>query len=279
MQFPHIDPIAFSFGFINIHWYGLMYVLAFLVGWFLASYRASKNGSGWTKAEVNDLVTWIMLGAILGGRLGYILFYDLAFYMANPKEIFYVWNGGMSFHGGLLGVLLVILLWSIAHKHRFLETVDFIAPTIAPGLMFGRIGNFINSELWGKTTEVSWGIVFPNAGLLARHPTQLYEAALEGFLLFLIIWVYSSKDRPEGAVSGLFAILYGSFRIIVEFFREPDMHIGYLYGDWLTMGMVLSLPLIALGLILLLYSLSQKKSPSREKVVLSDGTVLWIKSK
>ncbi len=277
MQFPQIDPIAFSLGFINIHWYGLMYVLAFLVGWFLASYRASKVGSGWTKDEVNDLVTWIMLGAILGGRLGYILFYDLAFYMANPQEIFYVWNGGMSFHGGLLGVLCIIFAWAFTHKHRFLETVDFIAPVIAPGLFFGRIGNFINSELWGKTTEASWGIVFPNAGLLPRHPTQLYEACLEGVLLFAIIWIFSSKDRPEGAVSGLFAILYGLFRIFVEFFREPDMHIGYLYGDWLTMGMVLSLPLIGVGLLLMLYSLSQKKSPKREKVVLSDGTVLWIK--
>ncbi len=279
LEFPHIDPIAFSFGFINVHWYGLMYVFAFLAGWFLARLRASKTGSGWEGEEVNDLVTWIMLGAIAGGRLGYIVFYDLAYYIQHPLEMLFVWHGGMSFHGGLLGVLAVILFWAKIQKRGFLETLDFITPAVAPGLLFGRIGNFINAELWGKVSDVPWAMVFPNAGLLPRHPAQLYEAGLEGLLLFLIIWIYSAKDRPEGAVSGIFAILYGIFRIISEFFREPDVHIGYLYNDWLTMGMVLSTPLILCGVILLAYSVSQKKSPRREKVVLKDGSVIWIKSK
>ncbi len=275
--YPQIDPIAFSIGPVNVHWYGLMYILALLVGWFLLRVRASKLGSGWENPEVDDLVTWVMLGAVLGGRIGYILFYDLAYYIKAPLEIFTVWNGGMSFHGGLLGVLLTIFIWGRAHKKGFLETLDFVAPAIAPGLLFGRIGNFINGELWGRTTDVSWGMVFPHAGILPRHPTQLYEAGLEGVLLFILLWIYSSKERPEGAVAGFFAILYGIFRFISEFYREPDAHIGYLYGEWLTMGMVLSLPLIIIGVCLVLYSVFQEKNPSREKIVLKDGSVVWLK--
>ncbi len=279
LEFPQINPIALSLGPVNVHWYGLMYVIAFIVGWMLLRYRASRSGSDWTHVEVNDIVSWVMLGAILGGRVGYVLFYDLAYYMQHPIEILYVWNGGMSFHGGLIGVLIVLFAWGIVYKRRFLETLDFIAPAIAPGLFFGRIGNFINAELWGKTTDVSWGMIFPNAGILPRHPTQLYEAGLEGIALFLIVWIFSAKERPEGAVSGLFALLYGTFRIFNEFFREPDAHLGYLYGDWFTMGMLLSLPLIIVGILLIVYSFFQKKSPSREKIVLKDGSVVWIKNK
>ncbi len=277
LVYPQIDPIAFSLGPVNVHWYGLMYILALLVGWILLRARASKLGSGWENSEVDDLVTWVMLGAVLGGRVGYILFYDLAYYIKAPLEIFTVWNGGMSFHGGLLGVLLTIFVWGRVHKKGFLETLDFVAPAIAPGLLFGRIGNFINGELWGRTTDVSWGMVFPHAGILPRHPTQLYEAGLEGALLFILLWIYSSKERPEGAVAGFFAILYGIFRFISEFYREPDAHIGYLYGEWLTMGMVLSLPLIVVGVCLVLYSVFQEKNPSREKIVLKDGSVVWLK--
>lgn len=279
LEYPNISPIALSIGPVQIYWYGLMYVLAFLVGWFLARYKSSRVGSDWTKKEVDDLVTWVMLGAILGGRLGYVFFYDFSYYSQVPIEIFYVWNGGMSFHGGLLGVILSLFIWSKVNKKRYLETLDFITPTIPQGLFFGRIGNFINAELWGKTTDVSWGMIFPNAGLLPRHPTQLYEAFFEGICLFLILWIFSLKERAEGAVVGLFAVLYSVFRIFSEFFREPDLHIGYLYGGWLTMGMLLSLPLLFLGVLLLFYASFQKRNPTRDKVVLKDGSVVWIKRK
>ncbi len=277
LQYPQIDTVAIAFGPIQVHWYGLMYVFAFLVGWLLARYRASKKGSGWTVDNVDDLATVAMIGVILGGRLGYVLFYDLAYYLNAPLEIFYVWNGGMSFHGGLLGVMLALLYFSISSKRRYLNTLDFIAPVIAPGLFFGRIGNFINAELWGKVSDSPFAMVFPNAGLSARHPTQLYEAFLEGLVLFFVLWFYSSKERNEGAVAGMFAMLYSVFRFTCEFFREPDAHIGYLFSDWFTMGMALSIPLFLVGLFLYVYSFYKSKNPTRDKVVLDDGTVLYIK--
>ena len=205
------------------------------------------------------------------------MFYDLDTYLADPLEVFRVWNGGMSFHGGLVGVLSAALWWSLRHKKRFLDVTDFVAPLVPPGLFFGRLGNFINGELWGKVTTVDWGMVFPGAGELPRHPTQLYEAGLEGLLLFTILWVYSRKPRPLGAVSGLFAVLYALCRIGVEFFRLPDPQLGYLFFGWVTMGQVLCLPLLLAGVLLLAHAAYEKRHPSRDRVVLDDGSVVWIK--
>ena len=277
LPYPAIDPVAVSFGPVRLHWYGVMYIAAFLAAWLLGRCRAARPGSGWTADQVDDLATWAMLGVVLGARLGYILFYDLDTYLADPLEVFRVWNGGMSFHGGLVGVLSAALWWSLRHKKRFLDVTDFVAPLVPPGLFFGRLGNFINGELWGKVTTVDWGMVFPGAGELPRHPTQLYEAGLEGLLLFTILWVYSRKPRPLGAVSGLFAVLYALCRIGVEFFRLPDPQLGYLFFGWVTMGQVLCLPLLLAGVLLLAHAAYEKRHPSRDRVVLDDGSVVWNK--
>ena len=277
LPYPAIDPVAVSFGPVRLHWYGVMYIAAFLAAWLLGRCRAARPGSGWTADQVDDLATWAMLGVVLGARLGYILFYDLDAYLADPLEVVRVWNGGMSFHGGLVGVLSAALWWSLRHKKRFLDVTDFVAPLVPPGLFFGRLGNFINGELWGKVTTVDWGMVFPGAGELPRHPTQLYEAGLEGLLLFTILWVYSRKPRPLGAVSGLFAVLYALCRIGVEFFRLPDPQLGYLFFGWVTMGQVLCLPLLLAGVLLLAHAAYEKRHPSRDRVVLDDGSVVWIK--
>ena len=277
LPYPAIDPVAVSFGPVRLHWYGVMYIAAFLAAWLLGRCRAARPGSGWTADQVDGLATWAMLGVVLGARLGYILFYDLDTYLADPLEVFRVWNGGMSFHGGLVGVLSAALWWSLRHKKRFLDVTDFVAPLVPPGLFFGRLGNFINGELWGKVTTVDWGMVFPGAGELPRHPTQLYEAGLEGLLLFTILWVYSRKPRPLGAVSGLFAVLYALCRIGVEFFRLPDPQLGYLFFGWVTMGQVLCLPLLLAGVLLLAHAAYEKRHPSRDRVVLDDGSVVWIK--
>lgn len=254
LSHPAIDPVALSLGPLQFRWYGIMYLLAFVSCWLLARYRIGRPGPGrdWTKAAFDDLATWGMLGVILGGRLGYVLFYDLPAYLDDPLEIFRIWNGGMSFHGGLLGVLAAF--WWFARKtgRTFLDVSDFVAPLIPAGLFWGRLGNFINGELWGKATDVSWGMVFPHGGPEPRHPTQLYEAALEGVALFAILWIFSRRKRPSGAVSGLFALMYGIFRFGVEFVRVPDAQLGYLAFGWLTMGQLLCLPLIAVGLWLLL---------------------------
>lgn len=254
MQYPSIDPVALSIGPLQIHWYGLMYVFAFAAGWLLGRWRASRSWSKWTAAQVDDYVTWVMLGVVLGGRLGYILFYDLSFYLAHPLDIFRLWNGGMSFHGGLIGVVTASWIWGRRHGKNLVEMLDFVAPLVPTGLLFGRLGNFINAELWGKVTDSAIGMVFPGAGPLPRHPSQLYEAGLEGLLTFILLWVYSSRPRPQGAVAGLFAVLYSLSRMFVEFFRVPDAHIGYLFGGWFTMGQLLCLPLLGAGLWLMLRS-------------------------
>lgn len=246
-----IDPVAFSIGTFQFRWYGMMYLLGFLAAWMLARHRASRPGSGWTKIDVDDMLTAAMLGVILGGRLGYVLFYDLAAYISSPAEILRIWNGGMSFHGGLIGVMLAMTYFARKKGKTFLEIADFVAPTIPPGLFFGRIGNFINGELWGKPTDGPWGVVFPQAGSVPRHPSQLYEAFFEGLLLFVILWLFSAKPRHRGAVAGLFALAYGLFRFGIEFVRLPDAQLGYLAFGWLTMGQVLCLPLICIGAWLL----------------------------
>lgn len=249
---PNFDPVAFALGPLQIRWYGLMYLLGFACGWALGRYRAKRPDSGWSAAEVDDLVFYIALGVILGGRIGYILFYSLGSFWQNPLLLFRVWEGGMSFHGGFLGVLAAMVLFDRKYRRGFWPTVDFIAPLVPPGIFFGRIGNFINGELWGRVTDLPWGMVFQQTGDgLPRHPSQWYEAALEGVALFVIVWLFSAKPRPAMAVSGVFALTYGIFRFLVEFVRQPDPQLGYLAFGWLTMGQVLSLPLIAVGILLL----------------------------
>lgn len=249
------DPVAFTVFGWGIHWYGLMYLLAFVGAWLLGRYRARQPHSGWTVLQVDDLIFYAGIGVVVGGRVGYTLFYNLPVFLHDPLILLRVWEGGMSFHGGLLGVLVALWIFQRRVKKRYFEVVDFFAPLVPFGIFTGRMGNFINGELWGKPTDLPWGMIFPNAsdGLL-RHPNPLYEAFLEGVLLFAIVWWFSSKPRPMMAVSGLFAICYGVFRFGIEFVRVPDAHIGYLAGGWFTMGMLLTLPLIVVGIILMLLS-------------------------
>lgn len=265
LTYPTIDPTVFSIGPLSIHWYGLMYLFGFLTAWLLGRYRASKPTNIWNAEMVDDLVTFCVLGVVLGGRLGYVLFYDLSFYLSNPEQMLAIWNGGMSFHGGLLGVIICFGLFARKHKITLFEIGDFFAPMVPPGLFFGRIGNFINAELWGRTTNAATGMVFPGGGSLPRHPSQLYEAGLEGVMLFLILWGFSAKPRPTRAVSGLFLIFYGLFRFIVEFFREPDPQLGFIAFNWLTMGMLLCVPMVLFGLYLLWLAYKRNEYPLNSK--------------
>lgn len=254
LAYPDIDPVIFRIGALQVHWYGLMYVIGFLGAWALATLRARKPNSGWTATQVSDLVFYSALGVILGGRIGYILFYKFSSFLEHPLIVFKIWEGGMSFHGGLIGVAIALWLFCRQHQKGFAAVADFSAPLVPLGLAAGRIGNFINGELWGRITTAPWGMVFPNAGPIPRHPSQLYEFLLEGVLLFIILWWYSSRPRPPLAVSGLFLLLYGLFRVIVECFREPDAPFGFIAFGWLTMGQLLSLPMIIVGLALLWWS-------------------------
>lgn len=248
MTYPNIDPVAFSLGPLSVHWYGLMYLIGFAAAWWLCLRRSKKPGSGWTEQQVGDMIFYGAVGVILGGRIGYHLFYNFAGWSSDPLSLLRLWEGGMSFHGGAIGVLIAIWLFARKSGKGYFEVADFGVPMVPIGLGAGRIGNFINGELWGRATDAPWGMVFPNDPLqLTRHPSQLYHAALEGLALFLILYVYSRKPRPAMAVTGLFGVGYGVFRIVVEFFREPDAHIGFIAFDWLTMGMLLSLPLIIIG--------------------------------
>ena len=257
---PDIDPVALHLGPLQIRWYGLMYLFGFATGWLLARKRAKNPASGWTPAQVDDFITWCVMGLVIGARLGYVLFYDLGVYLKDPLAIFQIWQGGMSFHGGLLGLCAVVWLFGRRHGKSFLQIADFLAPLAPPGLFFGRIGNFINGELWGAPTSLPWGVLFPDprAGGVPRHPSQLYEAGLEGLVLFTIVWIFSSKKRPIGAVTGCFLIFYGLFRFCMEFIREPDPQLGYLALGWLTMGQLLSVPMMLAGLWLVL---RKKTSP------------------
>ncbi len=252
MTYPQIDPVALSLGPLSIHWYGLMYLLAFAFVWLLGRFRA--NRSDWQANQFDDLLFYGAIGVIIGGRLGYALFYDLPASLANPLSLLKIWQGGMSFHGGLLGVLVAFWYFGRKTGKRFFEVSDFIAPLVPIGLMLGRIGNFINGELWGRVSDVPWAMVFPGAGPLPRHPSQLYQAALEGLLLFIILWFYSAKPRPRAAVSGLFLLGYGVFRFIVEFVRVPDPQYGYLAFGWLTMGQILCLPMILGGIAMMVWA-------------------------
>jgi phosphatidylglycerol:prolipoprotein diacylglycerol transferase len=249
-SYPEIDPVALALGPIAIHWYGLMYVIGFAAAWFLGLVRAKKSDV-WDKDKVSDLLFYCALGVVLGGRFGYVLFYDFSGFIANPLSLFMVWQGGMSFHGGLIGVTIGMWLFARKLKISLFSVADFVAPLVTIGLFAGRIGNFINGELWGKITDSPLGMWVYDPVLnetVQKYPTQLLQAFLEGLVLFVLLWWYSSKPRPAGSVAGRFLIAYGVFRIVAEFFRMPDAHIGYLAGSWLTMGMVLSLPMILIGL-------------------------------
>jgi len=247
---PEFDPIAISIGPLDIRWYGLMYLLAFVAGGLLAAYRARQPNSGWKVEEISDLVFYCALGVILGGRLGYALFYNFAYYVDHPVQVFYVWTGGMSFHGGLIGVLLAMLFFARKTGRVFLQVGDFVAPLCGIGIAAVRFSNFINQELWGRITDLPIGMVFPLAGPEPRHASQLYEMLLEGVVLFVIVWIYTNKKRPLGKPSGLFLMLYGVARFGVEFVREPDAHLGPIAFGWMTMGQVLTLPMIILGGVL-----------------------------
>jgi phosphatidylglycerol:prolipoprotein diacylglycerol transferase len=264
IEYPSFNPIAVEigpfggFGPLKIHWYGIMYLIAFAAAWWLGRVRASKPNSTWKTTDIDDFMFAGMVGTILGGRLGYVLFYGMGFWAKDPLYPFKVWDGGMSFHGGLLGVAIAFAIFAVRRKRRIADVFDFAAPLPGIGLLAGRIGNFINGELWGKPTDVSWGFVVDGE---VRHATQLYEAALEGLLLFVILWWYTSKPRPRLAPTGLFLVIYSAARIFVEFWRIPDEHLSYLLGGWVTMGMLLSLPMLLIG-ITLLYMAYRRREPS-----------------
>ncbi len=255
-----IDPVILNIGPLALRWYGVMYLVALGIAYVLGNIRCRQPNASITAQGFSDLIFILFMGAVLGGRIGYVVFYNFSTFLANP--LFLVgWTGnsielaGMSFHGGLLGVLIATYYYARKHQLSFWALTDFIAPLIPLGLFFGRMGNFINGELWGRVTEVPWGIVFKYAEPLGvpRHPSQLYEAFLEGIVLFVILWVYSCHPRPRYVVSGLFLMGYGSFRFFVEFFREPDAHLGFVALDWLSMGMLLSLPMVIIGAGLFYY--------------------------
>ncbi|MBX9446593.1 prolipoprotein diacylglyceryl transferase [Dickeya chrysanthemi] len=280
LVFPQFDPVILSIGPLSLHWYGLMYLVGFVFAMWLAVRRANKPGSGWHKDEVENLLYFGFLGVFVGGRLGYVLFYALPSFLDNPLYLFRVWDGGMSFHGGLLGVISVMLWFAHRTKRHFFQVSDFIAPLIPFGLGAGRLGNFINGELWGRvTTDTPWAMLFPSSraedmtlaagnpqwqaifnqyGVLPRHPSQLYELLLEGVVLFIILNLFIRKSRPMGSVSGLFLIGYGSFRIIVEFFRQPDAQLGLFSG--ISMGQILSVPMVLAGILMMVWAYRRQSS-------------------
>ena len=253
---PEFDPIAFSLGPLSVRWYGLMYLVAFVQFILLGRYRICTRPSFLTVEQLDDLLFYGMLGVILGGRLGQVIFYEPGYYFTHPLEIFAVWKGGMAFHGGFLGVLIALGLWARKQNFNWLDVVDFVAPLVPLGLAAGRIGNFINGELWGRVTDPSlpWAMVFPQSGdMQPRHPSQLYHVGLEGLALFIILWLFASRPRQRGAVTGMALAGYGTFRFITEFFREPDTGIfGHSYT--ISMGQWLSLPMIAVGIAFLIYA-------------------------
>jgi phosphatidylglycerol:prolipoprotein diacylglycerol transferase len=261
LPYPEIDPVALAIGPIKVHWYGLTYLGGLAFAWWLATRRAGQPGAVINRAQVDDMIFFSAMGVVLGGRIGYVLFYGGDRLLHDPLWALRVWEGGMSFHGGAAGVIFANWLYARAHSIDYGRLLDFVAPLVPVGLGLGRLGNFIGQELWGRATDVPWGMVFPrDPEQLVRHPSQLYQFALEGVLLFVILYWFSSKPRPKLAVGGLFMLGYGCLRFFVEFFREPDGHIGYDLFGWLTRGQMLCIPMILLGLYLLYNAYGRKSS-------------------
>ncbi|MFT4927934.1 MAG: phosphatidylglycerol:prolipoprotein diacylglycerol transferase [Phenylobacterium sp.] len=246
LTFPTIDPVIFTVLGMPVRWYGVMYLLGFFAMQRWGYHLAAKPHSGWNKTQVGDLMFYSFIGAVVGGRIGYVVFYQMSAWLTDPLYLLRIWTGGMSFHGGLIGVAVAMLYYGRKNQQSFLSVTDFGTPMVPIALAAGRIGNFINGELWGKTTDVPWAMVFPDGGPLPRHPSQLYELFLEGIVLFMIMAWFSAKPRPEGSVGGLILIVYGLFRFIIEFFREPDAHLGLLFG-FISMGQLLSVPMVLIG--------------------------------
>jgi len=269
LQFPVIDPIIFSIGPVALRWYGTMYLIGFLAAMFMANKAADNSKGLWTREQVSDLLFYSFLGVILGGRVGYVLFYQFDYFIAEPLYLLKIWEGGMSFHGGLLGVILAIFIFAKKTNKSFLTVGDFVAPLVPIGLGMGRLGNFINAELWGRQTDVPWAMVFPTDPLgLPRHPSQLYEFFLEGVVLFIILYFICRKPRTLGLAAGTFLIGYGVFRSIVEFFREPDAHLG-LYLSFISKGQILSIPMILIGLFIIYYGYISQQKKAIEKTAKS----------
>ena len=256
LTFPGFDPVALALGPVKLRWYGIMYVIGFLGAWWLGRYRARRPGSTWTPVDVDDLVFFTVFGVIVGGRVGWLLFYGQEALANDPSYWYKIWQGGMSFHGGLLGVAVALIVFAWRRRRNLGDVADFTAPLPAIGFAAGRIGNFINGELWGKPTDLPWAFAVRGAdgSVVALHPSQLYEATLEGALLFALLWWYTSRPRPRWAATGLFLACYASFRILVEFVRVPDAQLGYLAFGWVTMGMLLSVPMLVSGLAMLGYA-------------------------
>lgn len=246
--FPSIDPVAITIGPIKIHWYGIMYLVGFIGAWILACWRSKHYQLNWSTEQISDLVFYGALGVILGGRIGYMIFYNTHELLHEPWILFKIWEGGMSFHGGFIGVLIAGWFYCYQYKRQFFEVTDFIAPLVPLGLGAGRIGNFINGELWGRITDVPWGVIYPHVDENPRHPSELYEFGLEGLVLFILVWWYASKPRNPGSVSAVFLIGYSFSRIIAECFRQPDAQLGYIALGWMTMGQFLSIPMLLVGL-------------------------------
>ncbi len=248
----NIDPILIELGPVRVGWYGLMYIFGFIASYLLVRYQMKRKDFGMNRVEVENLYFYLIIGLMAGARLGYVLFYDLKMYLSDPLEIFAIWHGGMSFHGGLIGVLIVGILFSLENRKSFWKISDLLIVTAPIGLGLGRIGNFINGELYGRVTQVPWGMIFPKGGPLPRHPSQLYESALEGGVLFVILWFLKDKKVPTGGLLAIFLFFYGGFRFFVEFFREPDAHLGFIFGPF-TMGQILSAFMIIGGIALFFY--------------------------
>ena len=269
MHYPHIDPVIIGLGPVAIRWYGLAYLAGFAIAWWLGNRRARSMHSGWTEQQVSDVIFYGALGAVLGGRIGYVFFYGFSQFLSDPLWLLRIWDGGMSFHGGFLGVAVALAWFGRSTKRSFLQVCDFVVPLVPPGLGFGRLGNFANTELPGRMTDSAPGLIYPcNADAIramnplctgvweefARHPSPLYQAFAEGLVLFTIVWLFSSKPRGVGAVSGMFMLSYGALRIATEFFREPDAHLGFIALHWMTMGQLLSIPMALFGIFLILVS-------------------------
>lgn len=254
IAYPSFDPVIVSIGPVNIHWYGVMYLLGFIAAWWLAKWRTMHYHLGWTTNDIGDVLFYAALGVIIGGRVGHILIYDTGSIFFDPLRVFRIWEGGMSFHGGLIGVMIAVYAFA-KHIHRpFWQVADFLVPLVPVGLGLGRFGNFINGELWGRVTNVPWAMVFPHADRLPRHPSQLYEMALEGFVLFVFIWWYANRPRPNGAVSAMFLMGYAVCRFIVEFYREPDVGLGLIAFHVMSVGQLLSILMFLAGIVLYAWS-------------------------